>query len=159
MIVNISYLRAPRERKLCQLLDPEIVGLSRLCSLEVHKFYMPRKKMDFLIEMYECRDSIFRGQGGNHLCNTDFDAFSLFFLLFSDGSNCAAGDLTRLFTCVTDFGCEKATSASLTAKLEQKRVKKKKVGKRRKYFLQSHPGLEQGFASTSATSAMIAQDW
>ena len=78
--------------------------------------------MDFLIEMYECRDSIFRGQGGNHLCNTDFDAFSLFFLLFSDGSNCAAGDLTRLFTCVTDFGCEKATSASLTAKLEQKRV-------------------------------------
>ena len=78
-----------REGKLCQLLDPEIVGLSRLCLLEVHKFYMPRKKMDFLIEMYECRDSIFRGQGGNHLCNTDFDAFFLFFLLFSGGSNCA----------------------------------------------------------------------
>ena len=110
MIVNISYLRAPRERKLCQLLDPEIVGLSRLCLLEVHKFYMPRKKMDFLIEMYECRDSIFRGQGGNHLCNTDFDAFFLFFLLFSGGSNCAAGDLTRLFTCVTEVGGKKGSS-------------------------------------------------
>ena len=50
-----------REGKLCQPLDPEIVGLIRLCFVEVHKFYMPIKRMVFLIETYEYRDSMFRG--------------------------------------------------------------------------------------------------
>ena len=114
--MNLIPESTKRAKTVHQLLDPEIVGLIRLCMVEVHKFYMPRKRMDFLIETYECKDSLFRGYGGFHLCNTDFDAFSLFFLLFSGGSNCAAGDLTRLFTCVTDFECKKGTSASLTAK-------------------------------------------
>ena len=29
--------------------------------------------MDFLIETYDCRDSMFHGYGGFHLCKTDFD--------------------------------------------------------------------------------------
>ena len=36
---------------------------------------MPRKRMDFLIETFERRDSMFRGYGGIHLCLTEFEAF------------------------------------------------------------------------------------
>ena len=78
---------------------------------------------------------MFRGYGEFHLFMTYFRAFLLFSFSFTCGSNCAAGGVTRLFTCVTDLIWEKWTSGSCAAKLERHDVKKKKrYGKRRKYF-------------------------
>ena len=46
------------------------------------KILYSRKRMDFLIETYDCRDTMFRGYGGFHLRLTDFTAFSSFSSLF-----------------------------------------------------------------------------
>ena len=83
------------------------------------------------------RHSMFRGYGEFDLCVTYFRAFWLFSFSFTCGSNCAPGDVTRLFTCVRDLIWEKWTFGSCAAKLErhdEKKTVQAGPGKKRSFF-------------------------
>ena len=117
-----------------------MVGLTRLCLVSDKFLCMIRKSVVFLVDRYDRNVTMFRGYGGFYLITTFFRAFLLVLISFRCRSNCAAGEVAREITCVTDLSCDFYPSSSPAAKLEQCGAKKKKTVRGEKYFLQYLPG-------------------
>ena len=83
---------------------------------------MVRKSVAFLVDRYDRGVTMSRGYGGFYLITTYFRAFLLFLSSFRCRSNCAAGEVARVITCVRAFRWKLRTSSSPAAKLEQRGV-------------------------------------